>query len=111
MAIPVKERSALFEGTRRTGAADASPSGKQLKAGDLKRGGTGLLSAVFTKRHVVLFSDPMLCFFDDATCSKARVRVLTLGRAMRDTRTNGAASPCRVHLCLAVDPMPLSTSM
>lgn len=44
---------------------DDAPKGAELKAGWLKRGGTGALSAMFTRRYVVLHTDPALAFFED----------------------------------------------
>jgi hypothetical protein len=63
-----KEHAAAPSAPTPTPAFDASnsaPSGRELKGGMLKRGGTGALLAMWSSRHVVLYSDPVLCFFDD----------------------------------------------
>ena len=51
---------------------DERPVGVELRSGWLKRGGTGVLSAVFSRRFAVLYADPVLAFFEDEARQKPK---------------------------------------
>ena len=53
-------------------APETQPTGAVLKVGWLKRGGTGVLAAVYSRRFTILTADPMLSFFEDETRSRPK---------------------------------------
>ena len=61
------------ESPRASVAVAVAATGAQLKAGFLKRSaGEGKLADVFYRRFTALYSDPMLCFFEDEERSRLK---------------------------------------
>ena len=61
------------ESPRASVAVAVAATGAQLKAGFLKRSaGEGKLADVFYRRFTALYSDPMLCFFEDEERSRPK---------------------------------------
>ena len=76
---------------------DDPPTGRELKSGPIKRGGAGMLSAVFSSRHAVLYSDPVIWFWEDEarTRPKGTPFKLTAGAKVLPTAgTEGSIEAC-----------------
>ena len=73
------------------GVNAVEPTGTELHAGWLKRGGTGVLAAAYTRRYVVLFSEPTLAFYEDDARSKLKnTWVLEAGTRVTPSSNNDA---------------------
>ncbi len=73
-------------------AKSDTPSGAELKSGWLKRGGTGVLAAMYSKRFVVLHAGPVLALYEDEARTKPKgVWPMPLGtRVVPDNATDAS---------------------
>ena len=87
---PLAQRKAALgnDAAAKSPAEADTPTGAEIHSGWLKRGGTGMLSALYSKRFVVLHADPLLAFYED----EARLKPKGTWRLSAGTRVSPDAA-------------------
>ena len=67
---------------QRVGSVRVEPTGDAIHSGWLRKTGTGLMSAIATKRWCVLYSDPALHYYEDDAREKYKGSVALGGVAV-----------------------------